>query len=31
VSDTPTRHLAAADDRATAVFVRHRELLFSVV
>jgi RNA polymerase sigma-70 factor (TIGR02957 family) len=31
VSDTPTRQHAAAGDRATAVFVSHRELLFSVV
>ncbi|CAG6396983.1 RNA polymerase sigma factor SigJ [Streptomyces cocklensis] len=31
MSDTPTRQLAAApDNRATAVFVSHRELLFSV-
>ncbi|WP_327292861.1 RNA polymerase sigma factor SigJ [Streptomyces sp. NBC_01198] len=31
MSDTPTRHAAAAGDRATAEFVSHRELLFSVV
>ncbi|WUH95381.1 RNA polymerase sigma factor SigJ [Streptomyces sp. NBC_00433] len=31
MSDTKTRHSAAAGDRATAVFAGHRELLFSVV
>jgi RNA polymerase sigma-70 factor (ECF subfamily) len=31
VSDTPARQAAAAGDRATEVFVGHRELLFSVV
>ncbi|SHN24503.1 RNA polymerase sigma factor SigJ [Actinacidiphila paucisporea] len=31
MSDTKTRHSAAAGDRATAVFLSHRELLFSVV
>jgi RNA polymerase sigma factor (sigma-70 family) len=31
VSDTPAQHAATAGDRATEVFVGHRELLFSVV
>ncbi|NUS15922.1 MAG: RNA polymerase sigma factor SigJ [Streptomyces sp.] len=31
VSDSPATHGTAAGDRATAVFVSHRELLFSVV